>query len=362
MFKGNKKWWLIIALPVFIIYILLAPRPIPEETNLKPRWITSMEQSSPVNLEGFTPQNAGELQPFILGDRYGYLDDDGNFSINRNRNASISISENFWAEYEALPSSIHVMNPHGEPVLVVNNPKGYPLFLDNRLFIIGNEQNSITALGMAGEELWTFDFPAPITCVDAANGHLLVGTLDGIMVLINWAGVPVFAPFEPGGSRLSVILGCAISQDASHLALISGIDNQRFLLLERTGDTYRVVYHEFLSTGFRRPVHISFIDNDTKVVFEREGGVGIYAINTRSSTNIGLDGELVSLDNSGDDSFLFMITSQGPKEKRLISIRFPGFAINEAPFKSDNTFLVRRGNMLYVGGDYAMASFEMERR
>jgi len=360
--KGNKTWWFILGLPLFIIFIFLAPRPIPEETVLKPRWVTSLEANDPVSLAS-TPINGDDkLLPFILGDRFGYVKDNGFFSINQIQNAYISISENIWTEYEAHPSSIQILNPHNELVLVINDPDGYPLFLDNRIFTIGSEQNSITAIGPAGQALWTFDFPSPITCIDAANGYILAGTLDGVIILLNSQGLPVFPPFEPHGSRLSVILGCALSRDASRLAIISGIDNQRFLLLERTGDTYRVIYHEFLDTGFRRPVHINFVNNDAKVVFEREGGLGIYAINSRSSTRVNLQGEIVSLDSSGEGRFLFVITSQGPNEKRFITIRFPGLVVNQAPFNSENVFLARRGNRLFIGGDETMASFELEKR
>ena len=362
MVKGNKKWWLAVSVLLFVIYIFLAPLPIPEETVIEPRWITSLEMNYPIHLGEPSIENTGELLPFILGNRFGYVRDDGSFSINRSRSAYISLAENYWAEYETLPSAIQVMNPLDEPVLVIEDPNGYPLFIDNRIFIIGSEQNSITALGAAGEELWSFDFPAPITCIDAASGYVLVGTLDGVLVLLNSAGIPAFPPFEPGGSRLSVILGCAISHDASRLALIAGIDNQRFLLLERMENTYRVVYHEFLSTGFRRPVHIAFVDHDTRVAYEREGGIGIYTINSRASANISLDGEIVSLDNSVDDRFLFLITSQNSEEKRLITIRFPGIIINEAPFQSNNAFLARSGNRLYIGGDMTMASFELEKK
>jgi hypothetical protein len=159
-----------------------------------------------------------------------------------------------------------------------------------------------------------------------------------------------------------VILGCAISQDASRFALVSGIDEQRFLYLERSGDTYRVIYHEFLGTGFRRPVYVSFIDNDGKIVFEREEGLGIYSIGGRGSVSLGMEGEIAALDDSGDDGFLFVITSQGPAEKRLISIRYPGIIVNEAPFRSGSVFLLRRNKRLYLGGDLSMAAFELEKK
>ena len=369
MAKEKKKWWWTLGILAFVIYVLIAPRPISEETILKPRWITSLESNFPVSLGDISiPQDNGQMQnfanllPFRLGNRYGYMGDDGNFTLSQIGKGYISLSENAWAEYEATPSSIRIMNPLNEPVLDIENPEGYPLFLENRIFMIGKEQNSITALGSDGKELWTHDFPAPITCIDGAGGYVLAGTLDGAIELLNSQGKPVITPFEPRGSRLSVILGCAISQDASRLAIISGIDEQRFLLLEQASDTYRVIYHEFLGSGFRRPVYISFVDNDGKVAFEREGGLGIYDIGSRSSMNLPLEGEIAVLDNSGEGRYLFVITSQGPKQKRFISIRYPGIIVIDAPFKSDSAFFARRDNRLYLGGDSTMASFELGRK
>ena len=364
MAKEKKKWWGILGLLVFIIYILAAARPIPEETILRPRWITSLESNYPVSLGDFSAaENTGEeLLSFLLGDRYGYVEDDGRFAINQTRKGYISISENYWAEYEGIPASVRVMDPHNNPVLTIDDPGGYPLFLDGRVFIVGKEQNSVSAIGSDGKELWTYDFPAPITCVDAANGALLAGTLDGAVVLLDSKGNTVFTPFEPGGSRLSVILGCAISRDATRLAVISGIDNQRFLLLEYFGDAYRVIYHEFLTGGFRRPVHISFVDNDSKIAYEREEGLGIYDIGSRSSISLALDGEIAALDKSGGNRFLFVITSQGPMQKRFIAIRYPGTIVINTPFRSGTAFLARRDSMIYLGGDSTMASFRLEKK
>jgi hypothetical protein len=377
MAKGNKKWLYILGLTAFVIYIFIAPRSIPVETVLAPRWITSLESNYPVNLQDISPDENELLIPFTLGNRFGYLADDGKFAINQIMDGYVSMSKNFWAEYEALPSSIKVMDPHSEEIFVIEAPKGYPLFLDNRSFIAGSEQNFITALSQTGEELWTHDFPAPLTCVDTAGGYLLAGTLDGAVELLDITGSLVFTPFEPGGSRISVILGCAISQDASRLALISGVEKQRFLLLERSGterrgsesqgterptDTYKVVYHEFLSDGFRRPVFIRFINDDAQIIFEREEGMGIFTISSRTSTKINLEGEITALDDSGENGFLFLITSQGQNEKRFVAIRHPGLIVNETPFKSKNAFLARQHNRLYLGGDLLMASFDLEKK
>lgn len=386
MAKERKKWRYILGFLVLVAYILISPRPIPEETVLTPRWISSLESNHPISLESpLAAANAqGALLPFVLGNRFGYIAENGYFSVNQIRNGYVSISANHWAEYEALPALIEVMNPQNESVLTIENPRGYPLFLDNRIFIVGSDQHFITAINQQGEPLWTYDFPAPLTSVDAAAGFLLAGTLDGEIVLLNPQGNPAFPPFEPGGSRLSVILGSAISQDASRLAIISGIEEQRFLLMERSGDGYQVVYHEFLGAGFRRPVHITFINNDSKVVFEREGGLGIHPIGSRSSLRVDLEGELAALDDCGEGQFLFVITSHGGNEKRFISIRhtppgpalrgnvfrrlfgrpalFPAFIVNEAAFRSENVFFSRINNRLYIGGDLTMASLKLEKK
>jgi WD40 repeat protein len=197
MAKGNKKWLYILGLAVLIIYIFVTPRSIPVETVLAPRWITSLESNYPVNMTDISADENEPLLPFTLGNRFGYLADDGKFAFNQIqiKDGYVSMSKNSWAEYEALPSSIRVMNPHNEEIFVIENPKGYPLFLDNRSFIVGSEQNCITALNADGEDLWTHDFPAPLTCIDAAGGHLLAGTLDGTVELLDSNGNMVFILF-----------------------------------------------------------------------------------------------------------------------------------------------------------------------
>jgi hypothetical protein len=360
--KETKKYWLILAVAMFSIYVFAAAQPIPVETILVSRWLTSLESNYPLSIGGSPPEPGAPPLAFEIGGRFGYVGDDGRFAINRLRKGYVSLSEDHWAEYDALPQNLQIMDPLGNMVLEIENPKGYPLFLDKRYFIIGPEQNSLTALDASGNELWAYDFPAPLTCIDAAAGFVLVGTLDGTVELLNSSGAQVFPPFEPGGSRLSIILGCAISADASRLAIVSGIDDQRFLLLEQSGEAYRVVYHEFLTDGFRRAVHAAFIDSGNRVAFEREGGIGIYDILSRTSVNIPLSGEIAALDGSGGDRILFVITSQSPAQKKFIAIRYPKTIIMEAPFKSRAAFLGRRGTKIYAGGDMSLASFELGKK
>ena len=361
MAKKIKKLWITPVIFAFLIYVFVTARPIFEEVSLSPRWITSLESNIPIYPGVNTRVFSDEIIPFILGEYFGYFRDDGRFILKEVNNNYISISDTYWTEYGNTPSSVQVMNYLNEPVFTIDTVQGYPVFFNDQVFIIGIEQNAISSVGSTGEILWTHDFPAPITCIDAAGAHVLVGTLDGTVELLDSAGIQVFTPFEPGGSRLPVITGCAISSDASRLAIISGIDEQRFLLLERAGENYRVIYHEFLGTGFRRPVHISFVDNDSRIAFEREGGLGIFEIASRTSHFLPLNGEVEILDNSGGDTFLFLITGT-PESKHFVTIRYPASIIMDARFQSESVFLRRRGNIVYLGSDHSIASFLLERK
>jgi len=404
----KKRFRLIIIILLFIIYFFLAARPVPHEIILANKWISpltsqqaftgsSEDTESPVFSSNYRQDL---LFPFTLGRHFGYVDSAGRFAVNKTLNENIYLSKNMWTEYGAEPASIEIKNIFDETVTRMENTAGYPILLDDRIFILGSDQNSLSEINTDGRLLWTYEFGAPLTCIDAGAGLVLTGSLDGIIEVFNSVGKRVFY-FEPGGSRYEVILGCAISRDGSRIGIISGVDQQRFLLLERFGNTrggssadarnasgfdasgdYKVVYHEFLDTGFRRPVRINFIDEDRRIVFERSGGIGCYNIRTRRGIFIPLDGEIHAVEESGEQGFFFIITAHGFNEKKLVGIRFPqdrwgwfpfslfsqnGFMETDAiflkaQFKSDAVFLDRTGSMLVVGGGTTLISFALEEK
>jgi hypothetical protein len=368
--KNNfLKYWILFFFLLFIAYLFAATQPIPEETILVPRWLSSLESNYPVYFDGSSlspdmPESAAEedfLFPFELGERYGYIDAAGRFTINRIKQGYLSISTDRWAEYDPVPGTITVQDPRDRPLVTIKEGRGYPLFLDNKIFLINDEQNSLTALDDTGAVRWSYDFAAVLTDIDAAAGLIVAGFLDGTVEVLDQEGNRIFF-FEPGGSRFSIITGCRISKDGSRLAIISGYDDQRFLLLEKSGDSYKVVYHEFLSDGFRRNVFLAFIDHDRRIAFERDGGLGIYDTVTRKSVKIALQGEVLALDNTGEDNLLFLITGQTKVRNELVAIRLPGSIIMEVPFRSERVFLGRLGKRLYIGGGGIMAAFELDTR
>jgi hypothetical protein len=376
--QKKKRSQIVIVFIIFVIYFLVAAKPIPLETILAQKWISSLTNSDVYDNDPENPSSvniSGQLLPFTLGSHFGYVDTLGQFAINRIKTNDIYLSRNMWTEYSINPANIVINNILDDTEIVVANTRGYPILLNNRIFILGSDQNSLSEVDNRGNVMWTYEFGAPITCIDAAADLVLTGSIDGVIEVFNYYGERIFY-FEPGGSRYSVILGCTISSDGSYIGIICGVDTQRFLLFERFGSAggeYKVVYHEFLETGFRRPVYISFIDDDSRIVFERAGGIGCYSIKSRRGINIPLDGNITAIDDSGGQGFFFVITSHPEQEKRLIGIRFPHdrlFGLSRtnardsifirASFKSDDVFFGRTGSMLVAGGGSTLISFDLE--
>ena len=370
--KTTKKIRLAVGIVFFAVYFFYAARPIPLETVLIPRWLNSVESGTLISLEGSRFQtdndesdaNMDVLLPYQLGNRFGYINRDGRFAVNREKKANVSLSREYWAEYEAEPDRITVQNSNGAANTAIENPSGYPFFLDGKMFLISSEQNAVSAVDESGAVTWTYEFAAPLTCVDSAAGLVLVGSLDGIIGVLDSNGKQVFS-FEPGGSQYPIILGCALSRDASHLAIISGIGNQRLLILEHFGSNavdYKVAYHEFVGEGFRRPVYISFIENDRWVAFERNDGLGFYEINARQTNTVVLDGQVSAIDLSGGQGMVFSVISGEGNKKKLIGIRLPDRVMIDSPFRSAEVFMSRIDSRLIVGGGQSLIAFDLEKR
>lgn len=368
MAKNGRKYWVLGGAALFAAYIFAAARPVSRETILVPRWLSSLESGYPVFMPGSDSPAQGEGSdqapiPFRLGDRFGYAGPDGRLPLNRIKTQNLFLSASYWAEYGAIPGEIEILKNTGEAAFVTGENQGYPLVLEGRIFLIGKDMDTLTALDDGGKPLWSHDFSAPLTCIDGAAGFILTGSLDGVVEILDRDGKRFFF-FEPGGSRLSVILGCSFSRDGNRLGIISGIDDQRFLLLERYGDRgeFRVIYHEFLEDGFRRPVHVGFIDNDNRIVFERQGGLSIYDPGNRVNRIIPLEGRIFAMDGEGSGGIFFVILSREGTGKELVGIELPGAVILRAPFRSEDAFIHRAGSRLYLGGGNVLAAFELEKK
>jgi hypothetical protein len=355
MVKLNSRYRYFVYGAAFLLYAFLAACPVPPETVFVPQWLQSLTSGYPQAeiLEE-------SLVPFDFGGNFGYVSPGGNFTINQARSGYLAQSERLFAEFSGKDEKIEVRDFLNRAVFTLNDKRGYPFFRDKRIFIISSEQHSISETDKTNNILWSFDFSSPVTCVDAAAGLLLVGELDGTLELIDGGGKRLYTA-EPSGSRIPAIYGCAISASGTKIAAVSGLDHQRFLVIELDGGVWRITHHEFLDEGFRRPVHVKFVDNERRVVYEREDGLGIYHLDSRSSERVPIDGRILHIEDSPEDRMIFLISSESAVQKNLIAIRYPSSKVISAPFTSADTFLKIHERLLLIGGGKKLAAFNIEK-
>jgi hypothetical protein len=350
---------------LLIIYALFAARPVPEETVLKLVWLKSLTSSYAENANAFSP--ADELLPVDTGKHFDYVNQDGIFSILQATDSYVSMSEQCFSQYKGVPPRLDVYSPLNQKLFSINNPDGYPFFLDGKVFLLSRNQDSLAFAGNVANPSngleamrtvqWKYDFASPVTCADAADGFLAAGLLSGSLVVLDSKGKNVFS-FEPGGSRIPVICGVAVSAEARYIAVISGLDEQRFVLLEKESGTetrWRIIFHQFLGTGFRKAVFVRFVDNDRRVAYERAGGLGLYDIGQKKAVIAPLDGELSCLADSGSAVFVVTSGADGAKNFHILG---HGLSLN-APFRADSSFLTCGKKRILVGGGERLAAFEM---
>jgi hypothetical protein len=363
MDRYTKKKLITASLAFLGLYFFVASTRIPRETVLVPFSINSLETTHPPLMQETVPLD--RLSPFNQNKHVGYVDDAGIIVTNQVQKGYVSLSQEYWTDYMSVPDTIEIKDPYNNVIMTIQDPQGYPVFLDNRIFIVGPECQLLQEINQDGSVAWTYYFAAPVTTLDAKAGLVAAGSLDGTIELLDNQGKQIFS-FIPGGSRLSTITGCALSQDGSKLALVSGVDQQRFLFLERLENAgiieYRVVYHEFLDEGLRKPMHVEFVNNDMGVVFERQGGLGFYNTILRYTVSVEFEGDMIDMDASNNDRLVCMITALNNLQKHFVIVRLPDTLIMEAPFKSYDSFLSRSGRRITVGGGSALAIFEMEKR
>jgi hypothetical protein len=357
MAKLKTRYRVIFWCVLFVFYALFAAFPVPKETVLSSKWLLSLDTSYPASAEEAKKQSG--FFPFQLENRFGYVSPEGIFTIQREKKEYALLSPARWAEFSGESESIAIKNPFDETEFTIESPSGYPFFLDKKVFLMHREQNTISRLDDAGKPLWKYDFAAPLTCVDAASDILVAGLLDGTIEIIGGDGRRRDVS-KPSGSRLAAIYGCAVSQNGGKIAVISGRDDQRFLLIELVGGIWRITYHEFLGDGFNRPVRVTFINGERFVAFEREGGVGVYDTARRVSVTAPVAGRILSIDSDGSGGLIFVLAAEKEERKKIIVLDNSARVLISAPFQSAGGFLDRRGNELYLGGGRVLAAFSIE--
>jgi len=341
--QARRSFATLAAILAVIVYFFVFARPLPRALELRAVW--SDAAAAPGLAQAAGTRASGSDLPFEVGDEYGYFDPAKGLRFVAKKTFGVSLSKELYATYDRSPGTLSWKDPGGDLRFETQEP-GYPFMAGGRRFLVGPNQSTVTEIGRSGEILWRRDFPSLLTAFDASADLALFGTLDGTLIGITPSGKEVLS-FAPGGSRVSCIYGCAVSSDGMTVAAISGHDRQRLVVLEKRAEAYRVAYHRWLASDFTRPIAMSFTESREQLLFETEGGVGIYDAAARREHL--LEAESPQGLGAAIPARRLLLAVEGGTRTSLVVSTYEGQRLFTFAFEGEEPMLAREGDSVFLG-------------
>jgi len=263
--------WLLCVLAYFFV----GAEPLAKEYTPRPIWRTALERV--VNPE-VLPLGYG----FSTGDWFGFISKAGRLGLTDKVPGGAAVSD--WAfvtsPADATPGSLRELRGTDGGILG-SIDAGLAFFSSGRLFSASMDGTTVSSNGKDGMPIWNHAFPSQVSAFVANEDMVIGGTVDGWLEAINNRGERILR-FAPGGSRLPVILGVGVSPSSSWIAMISGLDAQRLVVLGRGKSDYRVVSHRYLESAYREPARVAILGDDRHVLYRQPEGVGVWEVSGKT--------------------------------------------------------------------------------
>jgi hypothetical protein len=356
--NAKKRFAIILVASLGLVYFFVCAKPLPKELVLEPAWAKPIPQAQAVPATAASgaavsgaaaPVSSVPLHSYRLADSFGYFSEKGDLISANALSFGAAVSDSAYIAYDRDPPFLSLRSPDGRESAKITDP-GYPFFGGGRLFVVHPGQSSVSEIGKDGRTLWSHDFGSIVTAFDASPALALFGLLDGSLVGIAPDGVERLS-FAPGGSRIPGIYGCAVSPDGLMVAAIAGLDQQRLVILERRSTAYRVTYHRYLKSDFRRPVSMAFTRDGRYLVYEEEVALGIYNRGSRSETSVPAQA-LTGIGLFSPSQSILLGVEGSEDSKRLVCISPAGKLLYSLPFSGSDASIDLSGEAIFlcVGG------------
>jgi hypothetical protein len=347
------------ALLFIVVYFLLFPYPLGRELVARPRWAVPISLSSvhpPADSSLPSPQPVWQFQ---LGNRFGYVHGDGSLLYAGTVLYGVSMSAAGFVNYTRLGTDWIVQDSSGQR-LTSYSGSGYPLLgpEGNRFFNVKSDLSGIIELDRTGGVLWEKDFPALVTSLAIQGNFLLVGFLNGSLLLINEQGSPLFE-YSPAGSRIPLVAGTAMSPDGLLFAAVCGIGPQSLFLFGRQGAGYAVRAARGLPSEFRRELRMGFSPDSRFLFLEGVNSAGVFDPERQALRWVSLRGRLSGAAFPGHGRLAAFASRDGGRTQLAIE-RPQGGAVYREEFSARELSLQGIDGQLLLGWDGMLARIDLE--
>ena len=190
-----------ILLVFLALYLLLFPRAMTGELTFSATWVRDVS----LGASGASSSGEQSTHPFVLGNLFGYIGVDGNLLFADKIEYGISIGRQGFFNYSRIPGHLVFQNPDGR-VSQTLETRSYPVFMNERLFLVSTNRAGLAEWDVNGNLMWEREFTSLITCMDSNEENLLIGLIDGRIIIIGREGNILFQKDFPG-SRINAVYG-----------------------------------------------------------------------------------------------------------------------------------------------------------
>ena len=290
MKRGKLRIKFFAAFVMAFLYIVFFPAASGKELFLVRDWAADLEPSGFVQPRSYS---SGEIRFFRLSDRLGYIDEQGSILFQEDVAYDAAMEEDFFVNYSALPFNLVMRGRRGEFLANIDG-SGYPFTRGGKLFLVSPGGYALSRVDADGRILWEREFPAMITATDAGNESVVIGLLDGGVIVLGDGGN---TEYELSVERegLPVTLQTGIAADGLYFAAVAGGRPQRLMLFAREDLSYSPVFVAELPGSYRRAIVARYYSAPDYFVFEQPGGAGVLQSDRQRLFYVRLPGELLAL-------------------------------------------------------------------
>ncbi len=344
----SDKKNIIITTLIFVLFFLLFP------LKLVPNLNYHSNQST--DLWGKIKPMPDNKIPFIYKNRAGYFSTDLKEAWGMDISDGVTLLSDCYINTSRGKDIIQIKDLEGGIKFSVED-SGYPFSVKDRLFIISRDRKSVSEI-INGEKKWIKAFNYIITSIDANKTSVVLGFMNGYFTVLDSEG-EIFFNYESGGSRVSIVYRVIISGDDKYVAVVSGLDPQRFILYEKRESEYKPLYAMNLKDEVRKSLKV-FLTSDNRSVFvESSGGFYIVNIESKSSTFIDANYNLKNVQYMPDLD-LYMVHSGAVNYNNVKLITLDNRVLLEKNFIGESVTISTLGHSMYIVIDNSVIKLDIK--
>ncbi|HPD80890.1 MAG TPA: hypothetical protein PK025_07560, partial [Spirochaetales bacterium] len=234
-----------------------------------------------------------------------------------------------------------------------------PFFQRNRIFSVSTDVLRLTEYSKDGKVLWNYQLPCHVSAFSVNDSLVACGLVNGDIVILDNKGNEI-SYTKIGGSRIEVILGLAISSSGNYIAAITGIDQQRIIILERGQKNYRIVKHKYLTSNFRNQVNIYITADENYVLYKDMSGIGVYGIKRNENIVLPIPVDTFNI-YEGHEGLGICLVADFMHERIVYIMNMPQTIVGKIILPARNTFFTLQDNALLFDDGSGIAALFFEK-